>query len=173
MTTNHSLDQLSLTARLAIALHCFERYCQAHRLTSPAISEFLDYLWQLPTIRGSKAFVDWEQHSPTLVDVGLGAYFSEDFIVQLHAAGIAPSEFQALLENSVEIVFGSFYGAADNSGSLTHLRRVLSLTQQAGIIPPPLSYFAHSRFADRQGWGNGLSVAERDMWRNLLRANDD
>jgi hypothetical protein len=173
MTTHQSLAQLSLAARLAIALHCFEQYCQAHRLSSPAIVEFLDYLWQFPTIHGPEAFRSWERKQPLLVDIGLGGYFPEGYSEWLQDAGIEPAEFRALLEHTVEIVYGSFYGASDDSGSLTHLQHVLDLTKQAGITPPPLSHFAHSRFADRHGLGNTLSVAERDRWRNLLRANDD
>jgi hypothetical protein len=156
MSTHHALAQLSLAARLAVALHCFERYCQAHRLTSPALTEFLDYLWELSTIHGLEAFRGWERKQPLLVDIGLGGYFPEGYSEWLQDTGIEPAEFRALLEHTVEIVYSSFYGATDNSGSLTHLQCVLDMTKQAGITPPPLSHFAHSRFADGQGWGNDL-----------------
>jgi hypothetical protein len=64
MDEHHALTQLSLTARLAVALHCVERYCLAHGLTEAAITEFLNYLWQFPTISTPDAFAVWESNTP-------------------------------------------------------------------------------------------------------------
>jgi hypothetical protein len=36
------IRELSLTARLAIALHCFGRYCEKRDLHHPALNAFVD-----------------------------------------------------------------------------------------------------------------------------------
>jgi hypothetical protein len=172
MNQNPVLAQLSLTARLAVALACMERYCHAQRFAAPELTEFFDYLWEFPTIHGPDIFALWERKHPVLVDVGLGAAFPDDFAVRLQAARIESPTFRTLLEHTVEIIFGSFYGAADNQGALTHLQYVLEVTDQSDRIMPLLPLFAHSRFADGHGWGNHLSMAERDAWRNRSQMRD-
>jgi hypothetical protein len=172
MQQKDELRALSLTARLAVALHCFERYCQAHQLIAPEITVFLDYLWEFPLLDGSSAFRAWESRQPDLVTVGLGGDFPDTCLAWLEAAGISTSEFHQLLEHTVEIVYSSLYAAAADEESLMHLQHVLTITKQTTRIAPLLSQLALSRFADRQGWGNRVLATERDAWRALAKAND-
>ena len=75
------------------------------------------------------------------------------------------TEFRQLLANVVEIIYGSFYAAADNQGSLRHLEAVLQYAAQHGVQPPAASLFINSLFVDEHGWGKKLSEEERDAWR--------
>lgn len=159
-------SRLSLNARLAVALHCFENYCRVHGLRSSAIDAFLDYMWEHPCIASPNEFTAWERARIPLVSVGLGDPFPPDVEQVLQQAGVSPKEFRELLENTVEIVFGSFYGAADDQGSIRHLEAVLSIATASAIVPPSAAMFAQSLFADRHGWGQQLSRPLRDAWRH-------
>ena len=172
MQQNDELQHVSLTARLVVALHCFEHYCHLRQLIAPETTVFLDYLWEFPIEDGPAAFRAWESRQPDLVTVGLGGDFPDTCLAWLDAAGISTNEFHQLLEHTVEIVYGSFYGAAANEDSLMHLHHVLTITKQTGRITPLLLQFTLSRFADRQGWGNRVSGVERDSWRGLSKTND-
>jgi hypothetical protein len=78
---------------------------------------------------------------------------------------IDPDNFRLLVENLVEVVFCSFYAAANDYSSSSHLIQVFRITGAEGIEPPSLDLFRKSRFVDGHGWGNQLTVTERDEWR--------
>jgi hypothetical protein len=155
-----------LTARLAIALHCFSHYCEKNDLAHPAISSFLDDLWEFPVI-DSERWNEWESNHPELVLAALGDKWPQAFGTFLVAHGVGAVEFRTLLQNLVEIVFSSFYGAADDYQSYECLRKVVVITTEDGADLPPLAPFQISLFADRGEWGRQLTVAERDSWRQL------
>jgi hypothetical protein len=157
---------LSLTARLAIGLHCFTGYCQARELKHTEIDAFLDDLWDFPlAIASPEAFTKWEDEHPHLVEVGLGDDFSDDFQSVLRHHHIAPQEFRHTIESLIEIVFASFYGASQNQESLDSLRSVIAATTGSAVTPAPSDLFAASLFADNHGWGKPLAESERDQWR--------
>jgi hypothetical protein len=168
---DHTLRQLSLTARLAVALICFERYCRAHQLTAPEITMFLDYLWDFPIIDGPLSFQAWQRQQPDLVTVGLGGDIPDAYLVWLQDAGISSDTFHQLVEHTVEIIYGSFYAAADDEEAGIHLQHVLTITEQNENISALLSDFSQSRFADRQGWGIPVAKKERDSWRARPKAS--
>jgi hypothetical protein len=122
-----------------------------HALDHPVIDAFLDYLW--------------EENHPLLVHVALGDEYPGWFAEFLEENGIPADEFRQLLASVAEIVFGSFYAAADDRGSLKDLNNVLNIVQEYGISPPPLKRFADSRFCDGHGWGLPLTRIVRDEWR--------
>ena len=62
-------------------------------------------------------------------------------------------------------IWGSFYAASDDGGSLKDLARVISVCERRGIQPPAFEVFADSRFKDRHGWGDRISKDQRDRWR--------
>jgi hypothetical protein len=169
---DQALRQLSLTARLAIALICFERYCRAHQLAAPEIQVFLDYLWDFPIVDGPLSFQAWERQQPDLVTVGLGGDIPDTYLAWLHDAGISSATFRRLVEHTVEIIYGSFYAAAADDEAHVHLQQVLTITEQNKHISALLPLFPQSRFVDGHGWGNPLSETERDEWRALTKAND-
>lgn len=161
--------KLSLSARIAVALHCFERYCRAKRLRHPMIDAFLDHMWELPCIT---SFPAWESRRCELVKVGLGDPFPREILDLLQTAGVSEKEFRQLIEGSVEIIYTSAYGKSDDAGSLRFLDRVLQITASAGVPPPPPRLFLSSLFADCHGWGIKLSPEQRDDWRYKAYAPD-
>jgi hypothetical protein len=158
--------KLSLPARLAISLHCFERYCRAKGLRHPRIEVFLNYMWELPC---APSFVDWDREGYRLADAGFcvteDMAFSCELIDLLTSAGITEDEFRKLLLSVVEIIHGSAYSASDDAGSLRCLETVLFITAQAGVEPPPIQPFSISAFDENYGWGADLTPDQRDKWR--------
>src|SRR6266508_3076505 len=135
-------------------------------------SKFLDYLWDFPIVNGPLSFRAWERQQPDLVTVGLRGDIPDTYLVWLHDAGISSDTFRRLVEHTVEIIYGSFYAAADDEEAHMHLQHVLAITEQNENISGLLSQFSQSRFIDRQGWGIPLSEAERDGWRVRAKATD-
>jgi hypothetical protein len=159
--------KLSLIARTAVALVCFERYCQTKGLRHPMIDAFLNQMWELPCI---KSLPDWESHNCELVHFALGDPLPREMLEALNSAGISEGEFRQLVENCVEIFYCSAYAASDNAGSLQALDQVLCVTSNVGVTPPPVQPFLLSLFDDAHGWGKKLSPDQRDGWR--FRAYD-
>src|SRR6266581_2645942 len=107
------LKALSLTARLAMALHCLRDYCSALALHHIEIELFLEDLWEFPLIESDR-WDQWEQGHPPLVHTALGDDWPVGFEDFLGSRKLKQQEFRYLIENVTEIVFGSFYGATDN-----------------------------------------------------------
>ncbi|MFZ6028296.1 MAG: hypothetical protein ACOYYS_11330 [Chloroflexota bacterium] len=168
LTENH-LETLSITARLGVALVCFEKYCRVNDLLSN-VEEFLEYLWKFPVLQTPGEFAAWETKRPRLVEVGLGEILPIEIQYQLRQKHVDPQEFATLLQAIVEIGWGSFYGAANNKDSLSYLKRVITFTVENNISIPPMSPFLVSRFSDRHGWGNQLTETQRNEWRCFAKA---
>jgi hypothetical protein len=162
MTANDYCE-LSLRARLAVALVCFDLYCQAKRLRHPMLNDFLERMWELPCINSLR---DWESRPCVLVHAGLGDSFPQEFEDLFHRDKLLKREFRELLESTVEIIYCSAYGKGDNAASLRFLDRVLRICSGANVPPPSVEPFSMSLFADDHGWGKRLSTAERDAWRS-------
>lgn len=161
-------SELSLIARLCLALCCFERYCEARGLACESVRGFVEYMWEWPLRMGAPdVFSDWEGRATELVETGLGGPPPADVAARLQEKGIDPIEFRQLVESTVEIIWGSFFAAGDNEGSLAYLSRVVSICQRRGLAIPPVSAFAESRFTDRNGWGTRTTPDQRDRWRRL------
>lgn len=164
--------KLSLPARLAVALHCFERYCRAKGLRHILIDTLIERMWELPCAR---YFPDWEKPLPELIhisfDIGEGRAFPTEIVDLLGSVGVAEREFGELLVCTVMIIYTSAYGKSDDPGSLEFLQRVFSVTSLAGVTPPPAEPFMQSLFAENYGWGVVLTAEQRDGWR--FRAYDN
>jgi uncharacterized protein (DUF433 family) len=162
------LRNLSLTARLAMALECFTRYCRRRGLEHADLSAFVDYLWEFPVVISNgrpDVFVEWEQGGPVLLDVGPRDPLPPGIEAAVLRAGLAPKEFRDLVFHVMEIVWGSFYAASDDRGSLSHLKNVIRITRAAGVVPPSYTLYSSSRFSDGGGWGARMTPEERDEWR--------
>ena len=158
-------SSLSLVARLGVALCCFERYCRSVGLETKSIQDFLSYMWEWPLMMAPGWFEDWEATRTSLVDFGLGEALPGDVEPALRDRGLDPVEFRSLVEATVEVIWGSFYAASDDLGSLKDLAQVISICERRGIQPPTLAVFAESRFKDGHGWGDRISKDQRDRWR--------
>jgi hypothetical protein len=69
--------------------------------------------------------------------------------------GLVPEEFRDLLFHVVQIVWGSFYAASNDLGSLSHLKNVIRITRAAGVFPADYTLYSSSRFSDGGERGEG------------------
>lgn len=156
---------LSLTARAIIALLIVERLCAEHSISHPEVDSFLNYLWRWPEIDGPDMFDPWQSSRPKLVDYGLGGDLPENFERILETAGVSELRFRAVISGTVGILWGSFWAAADDEGSLACFEQVV---QRAKLIAlPPLTPFKFSRVADGAGWGERLTADDCAYWASL------
>jgi hypothetical protein len=125
----------------------------------------VNYMWEWPLNIGQGDFEAWEAQQPELVEMGLGYEMPADVSAVLQTQRVDQVEFRSLVEAIVEIIYYSFYAAADNEVSLNYLSQVFLICRQRGVQPPPLEVFAQSRFNDGHGWGAPLSMEQRDCWR--------
>jgi hypothetical protein len=170
MNEAKTLRKISINARMAIGLHCFERFCLKKQLKHAEIDAFLDYMWELPSLKYSSAFMNWYRSPPPLVEDLLNSSrrdFSEEFREFLVLYHIDSAALFHLAQHIVLIPFGGFFGSPESKCSLKHLIAVLRTAASEGIEPPCFSTFSDSRFEDYDGLGRNLTFAERDSWRTL------
>jgi hypothetical protein len=158
---------LSLTARMAIALLVFERFCEENQIGLDQVGELSEYLWQWPLIDGPDQFEPWESSRPELVNYGLGDGPSKDVLSVLDAVQIEESRFRNIVGGLVEILWGSFWGAAENELSFEALSTVLSSSKLE--VFPTLTPFKFSRYSDLDGWGVKITKEDRDFWRGSYK----
>src|SRR4051812_36776854 len=92
------ITDLSLRARLAIALRLLAGYCEQRRLVHPEIAAYLDHVWRfIGTSLAGDEFGQWEADAPPLVDAGLGGEYPPDFEAFLAACGVSEREFRRVL----------------------------------------------------------------------------
>ena len=156
--------ELSLTARLAIALLIFEKYCKNHKLKDSLIDDLSDYLWKWPLIDGVEQFNSWEQSRPQLVNFGLGDEASDKLKSILEFSDVNQSAFRGIVSNIVEILWVSFWGAAEDDLSIQALSTVIKSSKLS--ILPPLTPFKFSQFCDGNGWGKKVFKEDCDFWRH-------
>lgn len=170
-----TLRQLSLTARQAVALLCLDRYCDKFGLHHPAITAYLDDLWEYPLVDQSR-WSQWYNNHPALVETAtqfdMGYELEEinwpnGFVEFLRSHGKEPDRFLLLIGSITEIVFGSFYSAVVEQDSWERLCQALKITEAAGIVTPPASAFQASLVGDDHGWGKRITKEQRDSWRGL------
>lgn len=155
---------LSLTARMAIALLVFELFCAERQLDGSLITEFSEYMWEWPLIREPSEFDPWERARPELVNYGLGDLASSGLVSMLESAQTDESDFREMVGGVVEILWGSFWGAANDELSMRCLETVLKRSKV--LCLPPLTPFKFSRFSDRHGWGEHVLYEDCQFWRN-------
>ena len=157
----HELRKLSLKAREAVALLVCEKYFLNHDLRHEEISEFFSYMWEWPLISD---FETWEKQRPLLVDFGLGDDLTDEFSNALASSSIEETQFRSVVSGTVEILWGSFWGASEDDASFNSL---ISVIKASGLEQyPVLTPFKFSVFTDADGWGKRISIQDRDFWRS-------
>lgn len=163
-----SCRKLSLTARMAIALLVFERFCAESKIHHSLFSELSDYLWKWPLIDGPDQFEPWESARPELVNYALGDEASRELVAALDKAQIEESRFRKITEGLVEILWGSFWGASEDELSMKALETVIASSKVEKL--PSLTPFKFSLFSDMSGWGEKLTVEDRNYWRTSYKS---
>ncbi len=147
-------------------MRLFAGFCERRGLDHPEVAAYLDYLWRFIALSGStEAFGRWAEEEPPLVGSGLGWEYPPGFESFLAARGAAEGEFRRALCCTTEVLFGSLYGAADESGSRRFVGELAGLVEPLGVSFPDTRQFARSRWADGWGWGSDLSAEELAAWR--------
>jgi hypothetical protein len=162
-----TVSKISIRGRLAIGLHCFTTACQSRGLLDHSeIQRFLDHMWQLvsPDV---KRFAELQESDPLLVNIGFGDEFPQVFLDFLKSKHVGEGDFRILLGNVVEIVFVNYYGASNNSQTLKYLMTVVEYSRRLDGKCPDPTLFAHSRWADKSGWGSDLSAETLAEWRRF------
>ncbi|KTF18380.1 hypothetical protein [Pseudoalteromonas sp. H105] len=159
--------KLSLTARAAIALLVFKRYCEMHNLRGAELDKYFEHLWQWPLIDDPSLFDPWQSSRPYLVDFGLGDEASTELIDLLSSVGLSEERFRPIAETATLILWESFWGAAEDSVAMDHLERGLLASKLTEF--PVLTPFKFSRFEQRDGWGDYITEQDRDFWRDCAR----
>lgn len=59
MQREDPIDALSVVSRQCIAVTCLERFCALHRISHPALSEFVDHVWKVTQVEPA-SFPAWE-----------------------------------------------------------------------------------------------------------------
>ncbi len=144
------ITNLSLHARLAIALRLFAGYCERRGLAHPEIVGYLEYLWRFIGLPGTpEAFGQWEAGWPPLIETGLGWDYPPGFESLLASRGVPEREFRQAVCCTTEVLYGSLYGAADESGSRRFVGELAALVDPLGVTFPDLRPFSGSRWSDR------------------------
>ncbi|MCS0109394.1 hypothetical protein NDJ40_08000, partial [Vibrio alginolyticus] len=159
--------RLSINARAAIGLLVFERFCVLHGLELHDNQEFLEHLWDWFLIDGPDEFEPWESKRPTLVNCGLGDEFPEDLQLSLAQNGIGESQFRTIVGGVTDILWGSFWGAAENEQSMAALESVISASgiEQLPVLTP----FKFSLLSQNEGWGDKVTPQDLEFWRTCVK----
>ena len=158
------LRKLSLTARAAIALLVCEKYFESHNIRNKDTVEFLNFMWELPIVVD---FEQWETNRPVLVNFGLGDEISESMAEALELSSADQSNFRAVVSGTVEILWSSFWGAAEDEVSNQALNSVIQSSRLKYY--PVLTPFKFSTFVEGDGWGKPISTQDRDFWRERAK----
>ena len=157
---------LSLRARLAIALRLFAGYCERRELAHPEIAAYLEYLWRFIGLPGTpEAFGQWTADEPLLMDAGLGGEYPPGFESLLEARAVPEREFRQAVCCTTEVLYGSLFGAADESGSRRFIGELAALVGPLGVAIPEARSFSGSHWSDGHGWGAIPSDEELAAWR--------
>ena len=162
---DEEVRNLSLTSRMILCLLAFERFCKDHRLASPEIDEFIDYMWKWPLIEGSDQFDPWIKLSPKLIDFALGNDLPVNVGGKLFDCNIDEQRFRNVIEGLVDIIWGSFWGASEDLQSYESFQKSIKSMKIDGL--PPVTPFKFSRFKDNGGWGEKPSLHDYEYWQNL------
>ncbi len=161
---------LSLSARIAIALHLFRGYCNRRGLNHPDIGRFVEHLLEFIALPpGGGGFGSWVKREPPLTHAGLGDDFPLGFDSVLRSAGVSASEFRQVLGCTTEVLYSTMYGAADEEGSRRYLSELASIAESVGVEWPDMSCFRESIWSDCHGWGKRPSEQELADWRRAGR----
>jgi hypothetical protein len=161
---------LSLSARIAIALHLFRGYCNRRGLDHPEIDRFVEHLWEFIALPpGGGGFREWVKREPPLTYVGLGDHYTAEFDSVLRAASVSAAEFRQALTCTTEVLYSTMYGAADELGSRQYLSELAIVADSVGVEWPDMSCFSGSKWADCHGWGKHPSEQELAEWRRAGR----
>ncbi|WP_422927253.1 hypothetical protein [Singulisphaera sp. PoT] len=168
------ITNLSLRARLAVALRIFATYCDERSLSHPDIDRYLDYLWEFIGQYGGSGSPScrWIKEEPSLIQAGLGYSYQDEFEAALREAEVSITTFRKVLVSTTKVLYSSLYGAADEKKSSHYMQKLELHVGSMGVPLVDTRIFNASRWSDNNGWGNVPSGEELATWRGLFLRHD-
>ena len=136
------LKDLSLDAKLALALVAFERFWHKHGFASDHVQAFQDHLWQWPLL-DSTSFDSWYYDNvPALIDTLLaGEPPLASFEEQLKRSTLDEEMVYQMMTRIAEIVYDTIFTVENPEWTQSALDAVLVTCNQMGIKSPSLEPF--------------------------------
>jgi len=157
------IKELSIVARQCIAAACLDRYCHFHGLNVPEIDALIDHIWKITNIRSPDDFVAWERGFGDLAITGLGDPIPPSVLAAIPAA--LHSEFDQLVQDTVETSATTWYGSDPDDDSLAYLLNVVRTLNSYGIPLPDIRKFRSSDPTKHGGWGTNPTADQAQVWR--------
>ncbi|HDM8193799.1 TPA: hypothetical protein P0E30_005274, partial [Vibrio harveyi] len=90
-----------------------------------------------------------------------------DLQLSLAQNGIGESQFRTIVGGVTDILWGSFWGAAENEQSMAALESVISASgiEQLPVLTP----FKFSLFSQNEGWGDKVTPQDLEFWRTCVK----
>ena len=124
------------------------------------MDRFFDYMWKGP----SSDFAEWEASKPPLVVYGIGGgAIPAELAPLLSSAEIDEPRFRDIISGAILVLWGSFWGEAEDESSFEHLKRVVYRAKVSTL--PPLTPFRFLLFSDG-GW-RAPSSEDLEYWRGM------
>ncbi len=158
---------LSVSAKLAISLLMFQKFCLVNRVEGRIIDDFQAHLWIWLDPDKDEDFDEWEQSRTELINFGLGDAATPELSLIINASKIEEFQFRKVVESIVDILWGNFWGACDHEMTTNAFETVLSSCKLDKN--PPITPFKFSRFSDNSGWGSDLTPEDFTYWKNCFR----
>ena len=158
---------LSVTAKLAISLLVFQKFCLINRVEGQIIDDFQAHLWIWLDPDKGKDFDEWEQSRTELTNFGLGDAATPELSSIIDASKIDEFQFRKIVESIVDMLWRNFWGACENEMTTNAFETVLSSCKLEKN--PPITPFKFSRFNDNSGWGSDLTLEDFNYWKNCFK----
>jgi hypothetical protein len=163
MQKKFPIDSLSVIARQCVAVTCLERFCRQYDINHPAISAFIEHVWQVAHVAPA-TFGEWEKGFSLLSASGFGDLWPDEVRSAISEESL--NTLVELVEHVVETSASAWYGD-DLPATRHHLEFVLKICEEHGVTAPDLRNYLQSRPQMYGGWGPPLTDEELAAWRTL------
>lgn len=153
------LEGLSIRARMAVAVACFERALRQLGAVTPEMVTLLEVLWQFPTASDLGA---WEDDLKYAAAPGLAWRHTVEGAEDVIWEGIDP-RLRRLYEDVEEVGRGNLYSGTRSETTLEPLVLVIEATRALGVTPPSPLPLRRFTFAENHGWGRPIRNAARRL----------
>lgn len=143
-----TIRKISPTARMLIAMICFERYCIYHGITSNETDEIIDHMWSYLYVKTGDDYSRWIDGIDSLAFDPLGEKFPVEYMNRLPTA--IQGEFKYLITECIEVHATCWY-AGDSELSVKALFNVIDVISRYHISLPCITYFIQRFPGDSKG----------------------
>lgn len=156
------MRQLSISARLALAMCFLNEFCRRHNIEGALLDEYQDYQWSCPVIPFQNGdFEKWYSRMPALASAPEDA----DLLTLANYKALSStnrSRFLKIISLSNDLLQMSFWGAGENDGTFEALKQIKETARPNSL--PATTLFKFSNFEAGDGWGSELSERDIELW---------